>query len=117
MSLLDYISETIRGWASNVWSIFTEASAENILFKWIITVVNFITLQASNILGFGSFRDQVYGVLSFASFGAFLFFSPIAFVTWILLLSPFLIIALLRAIPQVEERWPLPEQDWQLFDD
>jgi len=116
MGVLEYLASVLRGWFENLRGFVSNASADNLLFDWIITVLNFVTLQLSNLLGFGKPREQFYGVISFASFAAFLIFSPSAFVAWLLLLSPFAVLAVIRAIPPVNERWPLPEQDWKLFD-
>lgn len=115
MAPLSWAGRQVRGWARNVYQLFTRLDPRQLLpAAWVSTLV-FLRDSLPRALGFTrSNRSHITGVVVFSIFLVVASFTILTYVAvlFFLLAMP---IALLRLWPAVNQRWPLSASSWPLW--
>lgn len=106
----------LRGWLANLWAAITGARLSDVLPPSWLSTLAFIRDSLPRSLGFtNSLTSQLTGVIVFAVVLVVASFTLLTYVAIVYALV-FGTVALLRAIPAVNRRWPWTAGDWPLWE-
>lgn len=111
-----WLPRQAKGTLSNAREAVSDFELGDLLPPWIAQTVVFVRDSLPRSIGFSSTAgEQLTATVTWSValvVASATILTPVG-VVWVLLFGP---IALLRLIPAVEERWPLNEQSWPLWE-